>query len=247
MILDNKSTVSIFNIPFSRLGFQDTVKLLEQAVEQRKVTQVITGNPIMVMNALENPHYYAMMQRAELIVPDGAGVVWASGYKGQPVAEKVAGIELMEELIRIGEERGWKVFLLGTSPETVKTAAARLKERYPRIQLVGVHDGYFAAERDDEIVELIRSAAPDLLFVGRSQDTQEPWIDRYKKQLGVPVMMGVGGSLDIMAGKLKRAPKLFIKLRLEWFYRLASEPKRYKRMLALPKFVLKVVKEKDKG
>ncbi|MBC8078713.1 MAG: WecB/TagA/CpsF family glycosyltransferase [Gorillibacterium sp.] len=245
MIIDNQSIVSIFGIPFSRLGFQDTVNLLVQAIEERRTTQVITGNPIMVMNAMDNAPYNAMMKRAELVVPDGAGVVWASRYKGQPVTEKVAGIELMEELIRIGEERDWKVFLLGTSPETIQIAAARLTERYPRIQLVGIHDGFFGPERDDEVIELIRLAQPDLLFVGRSSDTQEPWIDRYKDRLGVPVMMGVGGSLDIMAGKLKRAPKLFIKLRLEWFYRLACQPSRYKRMLALPKFVYKVIREKE--
>lgn len=244
-MISNDSTVSIFGIPFSRLGFQETVGQLVQAVETRSVTHVVTGNPIMVMYAQEHPDFMAMMLGAELVVPDGAGVVWASGYLKQPVAEKVAGIELMEELIRIGSTRGWRVFLLGTAPDTVQTAAANLQRRYPGIVLAGAHDGFFGPDQDDEVVELIRAAAPDLLFVGRSQTTQDPWIHQYKGRLSVPVMIGVGGSLDIMAGKLKRAPKLFIKLRLEWLYRLLLEPSRYKRMLALPQFVWKMLWSKQ--
>jgi len=238
--------VTLYGIPFCKLGFRDTVDVLVQAVEAKAPTQVITANPIMVMTALENPEYMAMLQRAELIVPDGTGVVWAAGYVGKPVAEKVAGIELMHELIRIGETRGWRVYLLGTDPETIRTAAAKLQERYPKVVLAGYRDGYFRSDQDQAVIEEIRRAAPDLLFVGRGADTQEPWIDRYKAELGVPLIMGVGGSLDILAGRLKRAPQWMIRLRLEWFYRLVKEPTRYKRMLVLPKFAIKVMKEKDK-
>ncbi|WJH36295.1 WecB/TagA/CpsF family glycosyltransferase [Paenibacillus sp. CC-CFT747] len=241
----NIPKVSIFGVPFSKLDFQDTIKLLCERIRERRTTQVITANPIMVMTALENPAYMAMMKRAEIIVPDGAGVVWAANYVGNPVAEKVAGIDLLHELLRIGENEDWKVFLLGTSPEVIQVAASRLKDRYPRIRLVGVRDGYFKSDQDEEVIREITAAEPDLLFVGRGADTQEPWIDRYKDRLHVPVIMGVGGSFDIMAGRLKRAPKLFIKLRLEWFYRLLQEPARYKRMLVLPKFAMKVMREKE--
>lgn len=237
--------VSIFGVPFSQLNFQDTVKLLTEAVRTRKPTHVITANPIMVMEAQGKPDYLDMMKRAELIVPDGAGIVWAAGYIGNPVAEKVAGIELLNELFRLGEEKGWKVFLLGASEEVIQEAANRLKGNYPKIQLVGVRNGFFKSDQDEEVIREILAAEPDLLFVGRGADTQEPWIDQYKSRMKVPVMMGVGGSFDIVAGKLKRAPKLFIKLRLEWFYRLLQEPWRYKRMLVLPKFMLKVVREKE--
>jgi N-acetylglucosaminyldiphosphoundecaprenol N-acetyl-beta-D-mannosaminyltransferase len=117
---------------------------------------------------------------------------------------------------------------------------------YPGIRLVGCKDGYFSEEQDEEVIAEIREAAPDLLFVGRSADKQEPWIAKYKNRLGVPVVMGVGGSFDVLSGKLKRAPVLFQRLHLEWFFRLLQEPWRYKRMLALPKFVMKVIREKDK-
>jgi N-acetylglucosaminyldiphosphoundecaprenol N-acetyl-beta-D-mannosaminyltransferase len=179
-------------------------------------------------------------------VPDGAGLVWAASYVGEPVAEKVAGIDLMHELLAIGEVKGWRIFLLGASPEIIQLTADKLKSRYPQLQLAGVRDGYFKTDENEAVVNQIRESAADILLVGRSADKQEPWIDRYKDELGVPVMMGIGGSFDVLSGKLKRAPRIFIRLRLEWFYRLLQEPWRYRRMLLLPKFVVKVIRDKGK-
>jgi N-acetylglucosaminyldiphosphoundecaprenol N-acetyl-beta-D-mannosaminyltransferase len=238
--------VSIYGIRVCKLNKQQTIEWLEQAIANRQTTQVITANPIMLMTALEQPKYMAMMQRAELIVPDGAGLVWAASYIGKPVAEKVAGIDLMHELLALGEVKGWRIYLLGTSPEIIQVTAGKLKERYPKLQLVGVRDGYFEENEDETIVRHIRETSPDILLVGRSADKQEPWIDQYKEKLGVPVIMGIGGSFDVLSGKLKRAPKLFIRFRLEWFYRLLQEPWRYRRMLLLPKFVVKVIRDKEK-
>jgi N-acetylglucosaminyldiphosphoundecaprenol N-acetyl-beta-D-mannosaminyltransferase len=242
----NTSFVSFYGIRVSKLNMQQTVEKLTQAIANRQPIQVITANPIMLMTALDQPEYMAMMQRAELIVPDGAGLVWAASYVGEPVAEKVAGIDLMHELFAIGEVKGWRIFLLGASPEIIQVTAGKLKSRYPQLQLVGVRDGYFKADENEAVVNQIREAAPDILLVGRSADKQEPWIDRYKDDLGVPIMMGIGGSFDVLSGKLKRAPKIFISLRLEWFYRLLQEPWRYRRMLLLPKFVVKVIRDKGK-
>lgn len=241
----NVPKVHIFGVPISKLGFKDTISLLMKAVESRKPHQVITANPIMVMAAQDNASYMAMMKKAEIIVPDGAGVVWAAGYVGNPVQERVPGIEIMQELLNIAEARGWKVYLLGASPEVIQAAADRIRADHPKIVMAGVRDGYFGADQDQEVIAEIRAADPELLFVGRSADKQEPWIAKYKDELGVPVIMGVGGSFDVISGKLKRAPKLFRQLRLEWFYRLLQEPYRYKRMLVLPKFAMKVIREKE--
>lgn len=241
----NVPTVSIFGVPISKMNMSDTVRYLTDVIRNKQVHQVITANPIMIMAALDDPAYMAMMKRAELIVPDGTGVVWAAEYVGNPVSERVPGIELVHNLLRAGESYGWKVFLLGASPEVVQAAADRLKQQYPLIRFVGVRDGYFGPDQDAEVIDEIRRAEPDILLVGRSADKQEPWIDRYKHELQIPVMMGVGGSFDVISGKLKRAPEWFIKLRLEWFYRLLQEPWRYKRMLVLPKFAVKVIREKE--
>lgn len=239
-------TVSIYGIPFSSMSMDETVEYLTEAIEKKITTHVITANPIMVMSALDSPDYFRMMRTAELIVPDGTGVVWAAGHVGSPVAERVPGFDLLHRLMEIGERRRWKVYLLGTAKETIEAAAEKLQLQYPQVRIVGVRDGFFGPDEDAEVIAQIRKAAPDMLFVARGAETQEPWISKYKHELGVPLIMGVGGSFDIISGRLKRAPVFFQKLRLEWFYRLLQEPKRYKRMLALPKFVVKVVRDKDK-
>jgi N-acetylglucosaminyldiphosphoundecaprenol N-acetyl-beta-D-mannosaminyltransferase len=244
--LRNIPSVSIYGIPFCKLGMQETVQLMTDMIRSGKPHQVITANPIMVMAALGDPAYKAMMQRAELIVPDGTGIVWAAKYAGNPVKERVPGIELLHELLRVGESFGWRFYLLGAAPDIVAETARRLQQRFPGIAIAGYRDGFFGPQEDAEVIRSIREAKPDVLFVARGADTQEPWIDRYKHELGVPLVMGVGGSFDVIAGKTKRAPRWVQRMRLEWLYRLIQEPFRYKRMLVLPKFVLYVLRDKEK-
>ncbi|WP_068777434.1 WecB/TagA/CpsF family glycosyltransferase [Paenibacillus sp. FJAT-26967] len=237
--------VRIYGVPVSKMNMQDTVAYLTEAIESRRPHHVITANPIMIMAALQDPDYMRMMHTADLIVPDGNGLVWATKYVGQPVSERVPGIDLIHELMRTGEARRWKVYMLGTTRETIAAAAAKLAQQYPLIDIVGFRDGFFGEEEDDAVVGQIRALEPDILLVGRSASTQEPWISKHKQGLAVPVIMGVGGSFDVFAGKLKRAPKLFQKLKLEWFYRLLQEPSRLGRMMVLPQFVMKVVRDKE--
>lgn len=238
-------TVPIYGLQVSKMNMDDTVEYLEQSIKKGKPQQIITANPIMIMTALEQPAYMQVMKHAELLVPDGAGLVWAASTCGQPVAERVAGYDLLHRLMDRGQALQWKVYLLGSTPEVIQATATRLKSLYPHTAIVGYRDGFFGPDQDAEIISEIRRLSPDLLFVARGADTQEPWIGTYKQELGVPIIMGVGGSFDVISGKTKRAPKLFQKLRLEWFYRLLKEPTRYKRMLALPKFALKVLKDKE--
>lgn len=239
-------TVSIYGIQFSKLNMQDTVRYLTQRVEQRAATQVITGNPIMVMAGLDSPDFHRVMCGAELVVPDGTGVVWAASHIGEPVAERVPGFDMMHKLLEVGQTRGWRVFLLGSSQEVIERTAKKLEEQFPGVVIAGYRNGFFGPDDDASVIREIRESSPDLLFVARGLDTQEPWIAQYKQELSVPVMMGVGGSFDIIAGVLKRAPRIFQKLRLEWFYRLLQQPSRFGRMFVLPKFVVKVMRDKEK-
>jgi len=236
--------IRLFDIPVSSMTLQETASYIEQLIESRQPHQIVTVNPIMIMEGLRNPEFLRILKEADLLVPDGTGVVWAASYANKPVAERVPGIDLMHELLARGERKGYKVFLLGADRDTIVLAAAKLRERYPGLDLVGYRDGYFNAEQDDAVIEQIREASPDFLFVGRSMMTQEPWIARYKDRLQVPVMMGVGGSFDVISGKLKRAPAYMQKLRLEWLYRLLQEPKRIGRMMALPRFVWTVMQHR---
>lgn len=239
-------TVPIFGVRVSKVDMQATVRYLVDAVQRREPHQVITANPIMIMAALENPAYMDIMKSAELVVPDGTGVVWAAEYCKQPVAERVAGFDLLHELLREGEQYGWRFYLLGSTPEVIRETAVRIEAKYPGVVICGFRDGFFGPDQDEAVVQEIIQTRPDFLFVARGADTQEPWIAKYKDKLNIPVMMGVGGSFDVISGKSRRAPKLFQKLRAEWLYRLLKEPTRYKRMLALPKFAVKVLREKDK-
>jgi len=233
--------MTIFGIPISVMKLSETADYLESMIRSRKVCQVVTINPIMIMHGLQHPSYLRMLQEAELCVPDGAGVVWAASYTGKARIERVPGIDLTQELLQRSERQGYRVYLLGADRETISLAAANLAKRYPKLQLVGYRDGYFTDDQNDAVIEDIRRCQPDILLVGRSLHNQEPWIARHKKRLQVPVMMGVGGSFDIFAGKLRRAPEAFQRLNLEWLYRLLQEPRRFTRMLALPRFVLKVM------
>lgn len=239
-------TVSLYGVPFSKMNMKETVDYLTRAVEERRPHRVVTGNPIMLMAGKEDPAFQRALATADLVVPDGAGVVWAARRVKQPVPERVAGFDLMHELLRVGDQRGWRVYLLGTSQDILDAAAAKLAAQFPGVRFVGKRNGYFTDEEDAEVVADIRRAEPDLLFVARSLTKQEPWLAKYGDELAVPVMMGVGGSFDVVSGKLKRAPALFRKFGLEWLYRLLQEPSRYKRMLVLPKFAIKVVKDGDK-
>ncbi|NGZ76140.1 WecB/TagA/CpsF family glycosyltransferase [Saccharibacillus alkalitolerans] len=235
---------SILGVEVSKLDMRSTVDVLERAVASGKPHQIITANPIMIMAALESEDNMRAMREAELIVPDGAGVVWAAEEFGDPVAERVAGFDLLQELMKRGEQLGWSAYLLGAAEEVVQEAASRLQKQYPKVRIAGVRNGYFGESENAEIIANIREAKPDLLFVARDAKTQEPWIARYKEEIGVPVIMGVGGSFDVISGKTKRAPVFMQKLRLEWFYRLAKEPSRLPRMMALPRFMQTVKKAK---
>jgi N-acetylglucosaminyldiphosphoundecaprenol N-acetyl-beta-D-mannosaminyltransferase len=239
-------TVSLYGVPFSKMDMQETVAYLTEAIASRRPHRVVTGNPIMLMVGLENPSFHRALATAELIVPDGAGVVWAARHVKQPVKERVAGFDLMHELLREGEKRSWSVYLLGASPEIIETTHANFQKKYPGIRFIGHRDGYFSDKEDGAVVAAVRAANPDLLFVARATMNQEPWIEKYQNVLGVPVIMGVGGSFDVVSGKLKRAPAFFRRAGLEWFYRLIQEPSRYKRMLVLPRFAFKVIKDREK-
>ncbi|TFE29093.1 glycosyltransferase [Cohnella luojiensis] len=228
------------------MNMKETVNYLTRAIESRNPHRVITGNPIMLMVGLDNPSFHRTLSTADLVVPDGAGVVWAARRLKQPVQERVAGFDLMHELLSEGDNRGWSAYLLGASADIIESAHEKLRRQYPGVRFVGYRDGYFTDRDDGEVVAAIRAANPDLLFVARSTMNQEPWIEKYQSVLGVPVIMGVGGSFDVDSGKLKRAPALFRKLGMEWFYRLLQEPSRFRRMLVLPQFALKVIKDGDK-
>jgi N-acetylglucosaminyldiphosphoundecaprenol N-acetyl-beta-D-mannosaminyltransferase len=162
----------------------------------------------------------------QLVSADGQSIVWASRLLGDPLPERVAGVDLMHELFALAERSGYSVFILGARQEVLRSAIERLQERHPELALAGVHHGYFSEEESPEIAAEIRAAQPDILFVAISSPRKEQWLGCFGESLGVPLVMGVGGAIDILAGITRRAPRLWQQLGVEWLYRLLQEPRR---------------------
>ncbi|MQL51535.1 WecB/TagA/CpsF family glycosyltransferase [Desulfofundulus thermobenzoicus] len=198
--------------------------------------QVVTLNPEILYRAQREPALLSLINGADLVTADGVGVVWAAKVAGTPLPERVTGIDLMLALVARAAAEGWRVFLLGASPGVAEEAARRLQEKHPGLLVAGTMHGYFPPAGEPEVVEMIRTARPHLLFVGLGAPKQEQFIARYKQALGVSAAMGVGGSFDVIAGKVARAPAWMRRMHLEWLGRLIREPRRFKRMLVLPRF-----------
>jgi len=205
--------------------------------------RVITLNPEILYRAVLTDHsLFDLINKADLVTADGEGIVWAGRVAGTPFPERVTGIDLMLRLVERAAAEGWKIYLLGAAPGVAEEAAEQLTRRFPGLQVVGTQHGYFKPDEEDNLVLAIKQAAPQLLFVALGAPAQEKWIDRNIDHLGSVVAIGVGGSLDVISGRVARQPLWMQKLKIEWLGRLLSEPSRWRRMLVLPKFAWLVLK-----
>lgn len=227
---------------------KDQVKALlaEEALQQGKQFVIATANAEMVMLAGENPQFAALLAAADLVVPDGAGVVWAARYQKNPVPERVPGVDLTQALLAYAAEHGKKVFFFGAAPGVAEQAAVRSTQLHPGLLVAGTRNGYFTEAESSAIIAEINAAQAELLFVALGVPKQEQWIHDHRQALLPRVIMGVGGTLDVLAGKVKRAPVWMQHAGLEWLYRLLCQPSRFIRMLALPRFVLAVMFDKNR-
>jgi len=237
-------TSLIMDIPFSKLSLKETEQYLTQRIENKQITQVVTANPEIVMFADTSTAYKQAVLAADIVVPDGIGIVYAAKLRKNPVSERVAGYDLLHRLMYQANLHKWSVFLLGANDEVNRLAFERLQQDYPNADLVGRHHGYFQDNTalEQQIVEQLTQLKPDIIFVALGFPRQELWINRYKDSLQTPLMMGVGGSFDVLSGKVKRAPVVWQRFGLEWLYRLISTPSRWRRMLVLPKFLMQEIK-----
>lgn len=221
--------------------------ILSRDGEMPKV--IHTPNAETVQLCVEQKEYQEIINSADITVPDGAGVVLASKILKTPLLKgKVAGIDLLSGLAGISGECNAGIYLLGSKPGVAEEAAGKLKEKYPDIIISGFHNGYFEREgsENDAVIADINASGASVLAVCLGVPAQEKWMYENKARLEVKLMGGFGGSLDVFSGRVKRAPDIFIKLQLEWLYRLIKEPSRFVRMLKLPRFILGTVFEKKK-
>jgi N-acetylglucosaminyldiphosphoundecaprenol N-acetyl-beta-D-mannosaminyltransferase len=239
-----ESRVDILGIPVDRLTADQAVDRVRAFLRERRTAHVVTVNPEFVMTARGDPRFREVLAGSDLALADGIGIVWASRLLGHPLTERVAGVDIVPRLACAAAAEGGGVFLLGAAPGVAERAARVLtglpcpEARSPIV--VGTHAGSPAPEEADDIVARIRAAQPALLLVAFGSPRQDLWIAQYRQRLGVPVMMGVGGTFDFLTGVQRRAPAPVRRAGLEWLWRLALEPGRWRRQLALPHFALLV-------
>lgn len=232
--------VNILGVAVDAVTMPEAVAAVEYYMDARAGVTVATANAEMIMRATKDAALRDVLAAAALVVPDGAGTVWAARHLGHAMPERVAGYDLVQELLRRAPAAHRRIYFFGAAPGVAEKAKAKAEQLYPGIKIVGVRDGFFSADMNDAIISDIRTAHPDLLLVALGVPKQEKWIHEHLAALGVPVAIGVGGTLDVMAGVMKRAPRWMQKAKLEWLFRGMLQPKRAGRLLALPKFVLKV-------
>lgn len=212
---------------------------IDSIIKNKKPSFIVAINPEKIMKAICDENLMKLLNSASIQIPDGIGIVIASRIKGGKIKKRITGIDLMEKIIKRASQKSYRVFLLGAKPGTADEAAKILSLKYPGLRIAGVMDGYF--KDDNEAVSKISDAKPDILFVAMGSPKQEYWITKNMEKLKVPLCMGIGGSLDVISGNVKRAPEFMRKSGLEWLYRLFKEPWRYKRMAVLPLFLFKVI------
>lgn len=204
--------------------------------------QIATVNPEFVMTAQKDSEFRQVLKESDLCLPDGIGLVLASRWLGRPLPERVPGSELVYHLAEMAAEERWRLFLLGAGPGVAEEAAAIFQAKYPALEVAGTHAGSPDPAENENIVALVNQSCADLLFVAYGAPKQDKWIARNRQTLStVRVAVGVGGSLDFVSGRAARAPSWVQKLGLEWLHRLWKEPWRWRRMLALPRFAVRVL------
>lgn len=232
-------SVTLLGMRVDRVTMDDTLALAEEFIRSGKPHHIVTADASMVVTASQDPEFAKIVAASDLVTPDGAGILWATRRIGAPVPAKVSGVDLSARLIELSGDRGWRIFFFGAAPGVADEAARKMRERFPSCNIVGTRDGFFKSEDEARIVAEIQSAKPDVLLLALGIPKQEKFIYRHKEALGVPVMIGVGGTLDVFSGTVKRAPVWMQNVGLEWLYRTASDPKRrIKKLSMLPKFAM---------
>ncbi|WFA09133.1 WecB/TagA/CpsF family glycosyltransferase [Tissierella sp. Yu-01] len=246
-------SIKIFGVTIHNTTLDDTTKLLEQSLKENKLKVIYTPNTEIIMAAKGNNELRDLINKGDLILPDGIGLIYGSRIKKKPLKERVTGFDTSMKLLDIANKYSYSIYLLGGKDGIAKEAAKRIKADYPNINIAGFHHGYFKGSHlglsnepeEEKIIKEINEKKPDIIFVGFGFPKQEIWIDANRSRIDGKVIIGNGGVMDILSGNSRRAPEIYIKLGLEWLYRLMKEPSRIKRQIVLPKFLIDVIFSKN--
>ena len=233
--------INILGVLVDHVNMEEAVNRAKGFLAEEGSHVIFTPNSEIIMTAYKDAAFCRLLNGADMVVADGIGVVYASRILRDPLPERVAGFDLSSRLIAEAEREGYSLYFFGGKPGVAEKAIEKLTKKHPALRVAGFSDGYFDAEKEKRIIEDIKEKKPDILFVCLGAPKQEKWIREHKEETGARLLLGVGGSLDVWAGVVERAPEKYQKAGLEWFYRLKKQPSRFFRMLALPKFGLTVL------
>ncbi len=236
----------ILGLKVNTVTMRETLAFIDEALKKDGLTRVITLNAEIAYGAYGDEELTALINNADLVTADGSGILWAASQYGETLKERVCGIDLLTELLQKYNDGSCGFYFLGAKPEVASLAAAKIRETYPHLQFCGYHHGYFGEENSEEMAAIIAKSGADILVAAMGAPFQDRWIATYGEACKVKVGIGVGGSLDILAGVAKRAPNFFQEFRLEWLYRLLKQPSRFRRTMALPKFMRLVKKDRNR-
>lgn len=222
----NGARIRLLGVPVDNLTLQESLEQIEQFIATRRPHQHVVVNVDKLIKARSDANLLRILEACDLINADGQPVVWAAKLLGLPLKERVTGIQLMAELLRLSAAKGYRPYFLGAKAEVLEAALRNVRTMHPALQLAGWRNGYWTAEQEEDVVAAIRNSAPDVLFVGISSPRKEQFLHRHLQRLGVPFVMGVGGSFDVLAGRVRRAPAWMQRCGLEWAWRLGQEPRR---------------------
>jgi len=231
----------VLGINFDNITLKEAVEKIESLIRSKTPHLVVTPNPEIVVAARRDKDLRDKINNASLRLADGVGIIWASKVLRRPIKEKITGIDISCALLSVCEKKGYRVFLLGSKPGVAEGAAEYLIKAHSKLKIVGTYHGYFSPEEEGKTIENIKSLNPDLILIGLGSPKQEKWAAENLSRFGNAVCLAVGGSLDVLAGRVKRAPLWMRGAGLEWLYRLLREPWRFRRQISLLKFVFLVI------
>ena len=237
--------INVLGINFDNLTLEQAAEKGAEMLREDKFHYVVTPNPEFILSAEKDEAFRAILNGADLVIPDGIGVVYSAKILGTPLPERVPGIEFAAKMLEQLNEMGGRLFLLGAKPGVADKAGENILAQYPNIVLCGTQDGYFKDEED--VILKVAAARPDLMFGCLGAPKQEKWMARWGQHSGAKLAIGLGGCLDVYAGNVERAPEAWQKAGMEWAYRLKKEPKRITRMAKLPLVLVKSAGQRVKG
>lgn len=236
----------IHGVMIDNVNMDEALEIVLTMLKGKTANKIFTPNAEIIMQANRNPELLNILNSAELVIPDGAGVILASRILKCRLKEKVSGIDLVKEILKNTKKKPVSFFILGGKPGIAEKASINILSDYPKAKIMGFRNGYFEESEIPEIIKQINDSKAEILLVGLGAPKQEKWIHKYAGQLNSKVIMGIGGAIDVFAGNAALAPEFMRKAGLEWLFRLIKEPGRYKRMLDLPRFMILTFKKRLK-